>query len=251
MPLLRRKRFARKPLKKRAGFKRTFGKSFRARVMKVINRVSETKYYDIGSDNQNLYHDVGKGTGPTQNQISLYSDFWGQVPQGAGRNRRVGDKLTPLGIKLRIWLANKLDRPNIHYRIVLVTLPRNVNGTIPNGSNIDLFPIVDSGSMASTLIAPLDMEKITKVWIDRVVKVEMGNSEAISGGASVGKESHRVFTRWIPMRKSRHIQYDNNGGNTRNNIMHLYVIPYDSFGTLQTDNIASCSFHARLYFKDL
>ena len=30
----------------------------------------------------------------------------------------------------------------------------------------------------------------------------------------------------------------------------LYIIPYDAYGTLYSDNIASCAYDCRLYYKD-
>jgi hypothetical protein len=55
------------------------------------------------------------------------------------------------------------------------------------------------------------------------------------------KEKHRVIKLWIKRKNSRKILYSTDG-NIVNSPLSLYIIPYDSYGTLVSDNIASCAF---------
>ena len=89
----------------------------------------ETKYFDAGLENQQLYHNTG---------INIYAHvgplIWQRrsgdrgevgvvggegevsragaatIAQGPGLNQRVLDSIQPTGMKLRLWMSNTLDR---------------------------------------------------------------------------------------------------------------------------------------------
>lgn len=236
----------------RFGRKRT---RFARAVKKVVLKTAETKYLTIGTENTQLYHDVGNFTGPTTNQGAILFDPWSFVSQGTTYKTRVGDQLIPRGMSIKLWLANKLDRPNVIYRIMVVVLARTIAGVIPAYNNVDLFKATDVGTNNTTIIAEVDPDKVKKVLYDKLVRNE-GYAQASTGteiapGANFkGKEKHAVKKLWIKAKNQRKIVYNAGTNVHQNNYMSVYVIPYDSYGTAQTDNIASVAYFAKLYWKD-
>jgi len=211
---------------------------------------SETKYYDVGGENLQLYHDVGAVAGPTTAQATFIFNPFQYLLPGTGHKQRIGDSVIPVGIKIKLWLANKADRPNLNYRLIALNLPQSYNGTPNTTSNVDMFAITDGGSMNNTLIGILDKAKVGKVFMDRVVRLEAGTSNITAGnGVFSGKEYHKAFKFYFKM-KRRLVQYQTGTDIHKAPFWAFYVIPYDSYGTLQTDNVASMAYQMRIYFKD-
>lgn len=215
---------------------------FQARVMRVVRKSQETKYLLVGQENRQLYHDVGNAPGPTTNQVAILFDPWQYVNIGTGRQNRIGDQITPRGIAIRLWLANKADRVDLLYRVIIAVVPRNINGVVSTVSNVDLFQPMDQSTNNSTITAMTDMEKVNKVLVDRTYHLQNASGYDT-------KEVHMLKKFWIRAKRARPIKYTS-AGQHANNYLGVWVIPYDSYGTLQTDNVASCAYCARLYFKD-
>lgn len=234
-----RRKFSRN---RRGKYSRRARPTFQSRVKKVLMRNTETKYLQVGQEDRQLYHDVGVGTGPTTNQVAILFDPWQYVAVGTGRQNRIGDQITPRGIALRLWLANKADRMDILYRVIICVLPRAIGNTYTLYNNVDLFQAMDQGTNNSTITAMVDMEKCKKVLVDRTYHLQ--NATGFDT-----KEVHMLKKFWIKAKNARAIKYTSAGAHA-NNLLGVYVIPYDSYGTLQIDNIASAAYTARLYFKD-
>lgn len=218
--------------------------NFRARVKRVLLRNAETKWLSAGIENIQLYHNTGVPGSAFVRGIIF--DPWvpANITVGTGVHQRIGDSLIPRGMSVKIWLANKLDRPNIMYRIMVLVLPRMYNGAVVSYGSIDPCEPCTQGSNGNYLMLPPDKEKGVKTLYDRVISNEKGIS-GVSGG---NKECHKLVKFWIKS-KGRPIKYDQANGHV-NNFLAVYVIPYDSYGSLITDNIASCSYHYKLYWKD-
>lgn len=237
----RRKSFRRRTFKRRR-----FGRAnFSSRVKRVLMKATETKYLDSGFENSQLYHNTGQAgfafVGP-----SIFNP-WQNITNGNNRATRIGDKITPRGMKVKIWLANKLDRPNLLYRIVACICPRMYNGAVVTAGSIDPAPAFTVGTTGNYMVLPFDKEKNIKVMFDKTYRVESGQSGTAAG---VNKECHREVNLWFNKKGARAINFDN-GGRVLNNYFALYIIPYDSYGSLTTDNIASCSVFYRMYWKDI
>jgi len=253
MPYLKRKRYNRYRRNRRTKYGRRTGKrSFQSRVRKVINQVTETKFFQIGAENAQLYHDVGYGAGPTTNQIGLIFSPWSAIDKGTSSHQRIGDKITPRMMVARLWLANKADRANVMYRVIVARVPKIYNGTVTTNGNLDLFRADNSGSSnGNTICSMIDNEKGVRAYYDRVFNIQgvwTGTGLAAAGGL---KEQHKFIKIKIKRKGSRPILYNDVNADPVNNPIGIYVIPYDSYGTLQTDNIASCAITLRLYYKDL
>ena len=217
--------------------------SFRSRVQRIVRRNQETKYILIGQEDRQLYHDVGNASGPTTNQVSVLLDPFQYINIGTGRQNRIGDQIQPTGISIRLWLANKADRMDLLYRVLIVLLPRSINGAVTTVNNVDLFQVMDQATNNSTISGAVDTEKVKKVLVDRVYHLQ--NATGFDT-----KEVHMAKKYWIRFKRSRPIKYTATNYHSSPYVMALYVIPYDSYGTLQTDNVASCNYTARVYFKD-
>lgn len=237
----RRGRYSRR-YRRRTGLKRT--------VNRLIAKKMETKFYDIGLENQQLYHNTGISGGTYAAPVLF--DPWKLVPPGTARWARIGDKVQPVGMKLRLWMANKNDRPNITYRVIVCILPKLYLGSAVTAGSIDVGATMNNGSMGNYLALPVDTEKGIKVLYDRLIPNESGFN-GVTGVNWINKESHKSLKLWIKRKRSRPICWDVKDSLNRiiNNPLAIYVIPYDSYGTLTTDNIASCALQARLYYKDI
>lgn len=253
-----RKRYRRTYKKKRtptgkSNRRRGARSSLKASITQVLMKKTETKYYDIAEENVQLWHNVGASVaGPVGLPLKSFSVFfnpWADINKGTGRQDRIGDKITPRGMSIKLWIANKLDRPNLMYRIMVIRAPKAVSGAIVGYDNIDWFDAANLGSSNNRMILPLDNDRGAKAYYDKVINLNQGNAGV--GGSAAGKEGHKLVKLWIKRKSSSPIVFDNAANNRIvNNPLLFYVIPYDSFGTLVTDNVASCSYYCRMYYKD-
>lgn len=236
------KRKYRKYRKSRRGkFSRRRGRrSLKTVIRRQIARSQETKFLDYGGENFQLYHDVGV-LASAGCYGAVMGDGWTTILKGTGRDNRIGDQITPVGAKYRLWISNKLDRPNVMYRILLCSVKRVSAGVVTTTTNLNpMTSIVNNG-----MICPVDMEKVSRVYYDKIIKLNTP-----WGGVAPQKEFSRQIKIWLGRRRGgRPIKFDALG-QIMNNPLFMYVIPYDTYGSLITDNIASMAYTARLYFKD-
>nr|WAE42933.1 MAG: capsid protein [Cressdnaviricota sp.] len=228
----------------RFGAARRTARTFQTRVNRAVMKKTETKYLDVGGENVQLYHNTGipgyAHVGP------MIWNPWYTIANGNNRASRIGDKISPLGMKIRLWLSNKLDRPNVSYRIVACIMPRLYQGAVVGPGSVDPAPALTAGTLGNYAVLPWDKEKGIKVLYDKIVKITTPWGDATG---NTQKECSKTHNLWIKRKSSRPIVYDNNGY-VLNNYFSLYVIPYDAYGSLTTDNIASMAYFYRLYWKD-
>lgn len=228
---------------------------FNSRVKKAIMKTAETKRYLHADENLQLYHNTGV-TGGTFVRPVLFNP-WRFITQGTTENNRIGDEIYPRGMSMRLWMANKWDRPNILYRVVVCILPRMYNASVVASGSIDIGSAVNTGVNGCYITLPIDTTKGIKVLYDKVFRNEAGLSATSSsnvfgaGWGIYGKECHIFKKLWIKRKRANKIKYARATGEVENKFLAVYVIPYDSYGTLTTDNIASCGFVSTLYFKDV
>lgn len=220
-------------------------RTFQAKVKNVIMKTAETKNYRIANENQQLYHNTGTMgyayVGPV-----LFNP-WRYIPLGTNHHQRVGDTITPRGMSLRLWMGNKSDRPNLMYRVLVLVMPKSYNGIAVTSGSLDIGCTFQNGANGNYITMPIDTEKGIKVLYDKVFRNEAGsNSSTI-----ITREYHTFKKLWIKRKRSNNIVFDTAGVEIVNKPLNIYVIPYDSYGTLTTDNIASCAWTATLYYKDV
>lgn len=229
-------------------------RSFQTRVRKVLMKVAETKQVAAGNENVQLYHNTGLGGATYVNPIIF--NPWNQIGQGTGRQQRIGLEITPRGMSLRLWIANKLDRPNVMYRVSVCILPKTFNNARVTSGSIDpMVPVFAGGGVGNNIALFYDIEKGIKVLYDRVFSNEKGVSNiqyAAGGLRPAGNLECHIFKKlWIKRKRSSTIKFESNANqDIVNKPLAVYVIPYDSYGTLTSDNIASCGYVYQLYWKD-
>lgn len=210
----------------------------------------ETKFFDRAVENNQLYHNTGfgAGVGPTFPIASIPFLFnsWINITQGTGRMNRIGDKIIPRGMSLKIYWANKFDRPNTMLRIIVAVLPKTLNGAIV-GSQFDPFQGANSGLNGNTMCLPADQDKGVKFLYDKIHRMPTQQVQAIG---TTGKELTKIIKLWINRRRGKPIIFDTTGTDIINRPMAVYAIPYEQFSTVTSDNIASVACFQRLYFKD-
>lgn len=218
----------------------------------VLNKKTETKHTSFGRDDVSLYHNqqivAGAGTRQPLTDLTFFN-IWTSVLPGTGVVNRIGNEIIPRGISVRLYLENQADRPNLTYRIIFGLAPKtNVAGAATTYNNLELM---DIGGCANNICRHIAQDAGYKILYDRVIRNEFGGPTDVSGGA---KRSHKFVKLWIRPKKGTKIVYNtsNTGviSDTVNKRIFMTVIPYDSYNTLTTDNVAQMSYQAKLYWKD-
>jgi len=211
---------------------------------------SETKYYDRALENHQLYHNLGSNIGGliplSITAIPQFFNPWAFIGKGTDRFQRVGDKITPRGMSLKLYLANKADRGNTKIRIIVAVLPKLVNGIITT-AQFDPFQVANSGLNNNNMLKYPDTDVGVKFLYDRVHRL----SGATCYNGINNEEQTSIVKLWIKRKKSRDIVYNTAALDIVNKPLAIYALPYEQFGTLTTDNIASLAGEMRLYYKDI
>lgn len=207
-------------------------------IKKVSLKSSETKYVHQSAENINLNHNTGY-----QYQNLLYTTQ-GITDTGAGTSvfsNRLGDEVIGRGISIKLWIANKLDRPNVMYRFFVYKYQSNNPPVLAN-----LF----KSAVGNRMMDDLDKESYSIVF-QKIFNVQVGYSAyaTATGGDTDGREPHKYFQCWIPL-KNKKIIYNDAGVIPKFTSYAWAIVPYDSYGTLTTDNIASLAYSLKFYFKD-
>jgi len=204
-------------------------------------RLNETKYFDINTFHE-LYHNGG--TGAVLNWVHDYNML--QTLQGNNQFTRIGDKVWGKGLKIKMWLSNKGDRPNVIYRIFAITLPVNQLTTTP----LNMWSGVVTGN--NYLLEMLNTDKY-KVLYNKYITVHSTSKWTVDINPLLDREKEisRYHSFYLPL--NRIISYSADNGNVpkyQKDIIGIGVIPYDATGTSPLDNIASFRLKSRFYFKD-
>lgn len=238
-PTYKRKRNYRK--------KATTKRSYIAKVAKsVLFKTAETKSVSHGGENLNLYHNT---YALVNSSLTLTSQGVGDDNTSTSVGSRIGDSIQAKKLWIRMMLFNKQDRPNVHYRVLLVRRNTTQNGNtlaVPTSFfKLDHFPSNNNNFMAD----PSDEQ--VSVLIDRRYSIQnqqSRNSDLLGNGYEVSKLINLNYK--IPQRHQK-IIYSDAGTVPKNYVYQLWVMSYDSYGTLQTDNISSCAYTARFYYTDI
>lgn len=244
--------YFKRKMSRRGKYGRKRGASFPSRVKRAVLKTAETKMFDIGTENVQLYHNIGANALGFTNAIPNWFDPWSRIAKGTNRWNRIGDRVTPRGIALRLYIANKNDRPCTIHRIMICSLPKTTTGltgaTITTAT-FDPFEQSQQFSDSQNVLTLFpDKDRGVRVLYDKVHRLV---NDANIGNQQVAKEPTKLIKLWIKRRKSRDIVYDSDYSFTNSNPLAVYVIPYEQYSTLVTDNVASIAGTMRLYYKDV
>lgn len=200
-------------------------------LVKMIKSIAlgqcETKRIITTSENLQIFHNVPSIIG------NLCS-----TTQGTSQVSRVGDEVIAQYLKIKLWLSNKSDRPNVMWRVI-VYCPR------PGTTTLDW----QTNSATNRILAFVDTDKLN-VKSQKILNPPPGDF-SLETGATL-KERSRYLTMNVNV-KNYKISYFSDNDTVpklqKHNIC-VAVIAYDAYGTLITDNIASYAFSYEFYFKD-
>lgn len=242
---------------RRGKFSRRAGarSSLKSKITQVLMKKAETKYFDIGVQNVELYHNCGQFItlfpGYTTSVVDWFNP-WSKIVKGDARFNRIGDKITPRGMSLKIFLANKDNRPNTQYRVIVCTLPKVTGGTITTARH-EPFQIANSGAAPdNNLLLPADNDQGVKFLYDKIHAMGPTHPGSFTNVSDwIRKERTKVIKLWIKRKRSSDIIFNTTSTDIVNKPLAIYIIPYEQYSTLETDNIASFTGVMRMYYKDL
>lgn len=212
---------------------------------------TETKFYDIGIENVQLYHNCGEFITLFPGYVTSIVDWfnpWAKIQRGDNRFNRIGDKITPRGMSIKLYLANKVDRPNTMFRVIVAVLPKSTLGTITT-ARFDPLQIPNNGVMNNNTLQMADHDIGVKFLYDRIHTMKTQQWTGGNAGWN-SKELTKVVRLWVKRKRSSDIIFSTSAQEIVNKPLAVYVIPYEQYSTLETDNIASCAGLLRMYYKD-
>lgn len=195
----------------------------------------ELKWYDLYNSNVQLYHNASNGAISGEASTPWYLTNF--PAQGTSANTRIGDRVNVREIDMRFWLSCKGDRPNCMFRVIIAILP----GVATGGSG----GLLNYTSGNQYLIAFPASDKATFIY-DRIVNPNI-EANTIIPTANTPKERSYYHEVKVPVNEVMSVN-STNLCDTSN--IAFWVVAYDAYGTLSTDNIASFAAQSRIWFTD-
>lgn len=207
------------------------GKKLRlARIKRAVLGMSELKTKPGTLGEIQLYHDSPSNLGDLFQTSHMPA-------QGDGENQRIGNKIHLSGIKVKLMLLMKGDRPNVTFKIWVLKVPAGFTYTYAKAfDNI-------SGNL---LLDDVNQGYVNRVVYRRTIKM----SPTATNGTQF-KEWTAPVKFWIPYKRPVRFQADAASNTTLGYQYLMLVGAYDSSGTAVSDNIASVTEWHSLYFRDL
>jgi len=202
-------------------------------IKKISLKQQETKH---------VIRNLLSNTGMQHNVFARVVSNLMYTEQGIGDSgvtlaNRIGDSITPIGIKLYVQLSQPVDRPNVTFKLAVLKFHGAV---VPPGT------VPQTGVTGNVMLDPIDTEKcsVLKTWTYK------SNENYWQGSAATSKIITKFFTLWIPLPRKPYV-YASDGGSTGKMFqLSFCCAAYDSFGTLITDTVGNISLSSQLYFKD-
>ncbi len=216
-------------VKRNKGLTKTQAKTVKKIARSVAMSIPEKKTFGYQEENVQLYH----------NKV-LYLSSWLKCKQGdqdpdnlVTQQVRVGDEFYLRSVNIRFWLSNKLDRPNVMYKLYLFWYD----------SNVTLSDAVCYFTQTNKMLDRINNETISVI-----------DSKTIFSGPSyengTEKHEHSYLCTLKGSWKNRKIIYDEGGFVPKKRDIGTIVVCYDAYGTLQTDNIASLAYNGNVNIQD-
>jgi len=233
--------------KKRTGLSKTQRKAVKDIALRVVDAEIEDKSYVISYENVQLYHNK---PGYSSKLLALIQQGVNDGDQGTGASGkntcRIGSQISLKNINIRMWVSNKLDRPNVMYKGILFWYPVGM-------------PPTDATVFKTQQNKMLDRYNDKDIQIVDTFILTSKNNYAqpyqtqpfpvIAGPGILGKE-HSQLVSLNKSYKNKKITYDELTGLPKIKELGFCIVCYDAFGTLQTDNIASFAWNMQVTFQD-
>ncbi|QCX35058.1 capsid protein [Blackfly DNA virus 19] len=227
--------------KKRKVFGPKARRTIKTLAKQVVNRNVETKYLNKMSENNPLYHNLWVPISHRNfDTVNGTSGGYDNI------DTRVGESVRAKYLKVKLWLSNKSDRNDVIYRIVCLKYQPDLSFSAVTG-NITVQTV---GATGPSILRLLNTDRYTIVF-DQLVQVKNGSGMKAAATGGVMGETHKVWSKTIKLHGKK-MEYQDGSDILKNqdDCYGLYIVAYDAFGTLTTDNIAS--YHALIVaaFKD-
>jgi len=198
-------------------------------IKNVTLKTQETKMSTFNNVH-GLLHNVS--TRADQNMLATFQG----LNDTSGYNNRVGDTVTPIGVKLYMQFRQPADRPNINWKIWILKTP-----------GVNSYTFVPVKALTGNLMLdPVDTEKCTVLKVLQFKHMD----NYFNGTAGSSKETNFFRKVWIPLdRRPYSYDGDNSSLGKLYNVA-MYAAAYDTSGTLITDNIGTFTWNKVFYFKD-
>lgn len=181
----------------------------------VGKQVTELKFFAFQTSNTQLYHNVPLTAFNTTSLLDTISI-------GTGYGNRIGNRIVIERIRASFVLNNKPDRPNVSYRVVCIAAP----ATESTNTYAELF----AGGVFTGHHVPANSLLLHDTTFPQNQGSGMDNN--------VTPNKERSFTYRFEVPISKPVVYNSASGYA-STCISVYVLCYDAFGTLTTDNIAS------------
>jgi len=201
-------------------------------ALSVVKKQSETKNSSFPEENIQLYHHT-----PHFHSNMLYTQPGDNSGDRAGTwTIREGDELYLQHLRLKFWLSNKQDRPNVIYRILVFWYNSEQAGVMTANHVLN--------AMNNMLLNEPNRENIS-VIADEYVR-NVGDSQS-------GRE-HSTLKFINKSWKNKKIVYNDTDTPTayqpKKRDIGYMVLAYDAYGTLISDNIASMAVQYDIKYKE-
>lgn len=172
---------------------------------------TELKWYYGLQGNYQLYHN---------NPVNYFNlgNLLDSIITGTSQSQRVGNRIFLKDATFSLTCNNKSDRPNVTYRFVVCAAPA--------AFNTDAFSELFAAGVFSSPHIPTN----SMLLHDAIFPVNQGATMYTS-------TKERTSSHTVSLRINKPVVYNSDG--TATTRLVAFLVAYDSFGTLVTDNIAS------------
>lgn len=273
MPLGKRKfssvKRSRVPYAKRAKRARYMGRTGYAGILRASVATRVNNLYRMIETKECQYYTASNVSIAHNNLVKLTKNGGGDMnifetaqavgdPQSGNSGNRLGDRITVKGVSIKIMLENALERPEVHYRIMLL---RGAKGETFDRANIF------KGSSINKLLDQVNTERFT-IMAQKTVKIRSSNYTAstvsltgvgyaapnVAGDYPAGHGT-KLVKMWIPgvkFGKGGNVQFEN-GSTTQVKFYdyRIIVYAYEWYGTPESNNVGKINeCVCRTYYKD-
>lgn len=223
-----------KPTIRKRRYNRRSKKSLVSLIKKVSLGTQETKMATQRASAQ-VFHNGGVGSsGKPMLMFENCLKTTQGLSDGTNLAHRVGDCITPVGVKLYMEFDQPSDRSNVNFKVFIVKIrSHSVQTALPM-----------KAISSNIIMDPVDTE-YCQIVATRTYKY---GDNYFTG--DVNKFTCFFRKSWIKLPKFQYVYKSDNDQLGRDYQLAVYVGAYDTSGTLLTDVIGSVSFNCALYFKD-
>jgi hypothetical protein len=179
-----------------------------------------------------MFHNVSQRFGG-----NLLQTTQGITDDGTVVSNRIGDTITPVGLKFLFQFRQPADRPNVNWKVWILKVKGN--------PSLTLYVPVKSIT-GNLMLDPIDTEKAV---VMKVLNFKY-NDNYWAGTLATSKETNFFRQCWIPLPRRPYVYSADNATAGRDYQVLMYAAAYDTTGSLITDNIGTIAVDVLHYFKD-